>query len=178
MCHVGPTWNQATSPKQTEVPNADSQQVCCHGLLGCCSLAALSCCSILHKYAGYYTRTQGLHEVLTHAYLCILTPIQAYLRCGHTYCIVLAAIYVTMSADAFCAAPAVYASKSFKIDDGRQLMMNWVVETSVGCTEQCSKGTPFTNASVSSANFTGTVLCSRDYCVSVTLTVPVRLELK
>lgn len=45
--------------------------------------------------------------------------------------------------------PAVYASKSFKLDDGRQLMMSWVLETSVGCTEQCTKGTAFTNASVS-----------------------------
>ncbi|KAL3134801.1 hypothetical protein ABBQ32_007784 [Trebouxia sp. C0010 RCD-2024] len=42
---------------------------------------------------------------------------------------------------------AVYASKSFKLDDGRQLMMSWVLETSVGCTEQCTKGTAFTNAS-------------------------------
>ena len=44
---------------------------------------------------------------------------------------------------------AVYASKSFELDDGRQLMMNWVFETSVGCSGQCSAGTAFTNASVS-----------------------------
>ncbi len=44
---------------------------------------------------------------------------------------------------------AVYASKSFEVDDGRRLMMNWVFETSVGCSGQCSAGTAFTNASVS-----------------------------
>lgn len=49
----------------------------------------------------------------------------------------------------FSALAGVYASKSFKIDDGRQLMLSWLVETSVGCTEQCTKGTAFTNASVS-----------------------------
>ena len=50
---------------------------------------------------------------------------------------------------------SVYASKSFKVDDGRQLMMSWIFETSVGCDQMCSSGTPFTNASVSSL----TLLC-------------------
>ena len=44
---------------------------------------------------------------------------------------------------------SVYASKSFRLDDGRQLMMSWIFETSVGCDQMCSSGTPFTNASVS-----------------------------
>ncbi|DBB18751.1 hypothetical protein WJX82_009075 [Trebouxia sp. C0006] len=42
---------------------------------------------------------------------------------------------------------SIYASKSFELDDGRRLMMNWVFETSVGCSGQCSAGTAFTNAS-------------------------------
>ncbi|MEW5308893.1 MAG: hypothetical protein WDW38_000814 [Sanguina aurantia] len=39
---------------------------------------------------------------------------------------------------------AVYASKSFLLEDGRRLWLGWVYEDSVGCSESCAKGTPFT----------------------------------
>lgn len=39
---------------------------------------------------------------------------------------------------------SVYASKTFRTNDNRTIWMGWVFETSIGCTEQCSAGSPLT----------------------------------
>lgn len=41
---------------------------------------------------------------------------------------------------------SVYASKTFLTSDGRRLWWGWVYETSAGCSEMCSQGTPLTDA--------------------------------
>ncbi|KAK9835357.1 hypothetical protein WJX81_004418 [Elliptochloris bilobata] len=41
---------------------------------------------------------------------------------------------------------SVYASKSFRTNDNRTIWMGWVFETSTGCSEQCSAGSPLTQA--------------------------------
>ena len=41
---------------------------------------------------------------------------------------------------------SVYASKTFRTNDNRTMWMGWVFETSTGCTEQCSAGSPLTQA--------------------------------
>ena len=43
---------------------------------------------------------------------------------------------------------SVYASKSWRAEDGRRLWMGWVFETLAGCFQQCSSGTPFTTSQV------------------------------
>ncbi len=69
-----------------------------------------------------------------------LEPVQ---HCSSSHC------NINMQVIRLAHSAAVYASKSFELDDGRRLMMNWVFETSVGCSGQCSAGTAFTIASVS-----------------------------
>lgn len=41
---------------------------------------------------------------------------------------------------------SVYASKTFRTNDNRTIWVGWVFETSTGCTEQCSAGSPLTQA--------------------------------
>lgn len=43
---------------------------------------------------------------------------------------------------------SVYASKTFKLKDGRRLLLGWVYETAVGCEAECSTGTNFTDSLV------------------------------
>ncbi len=43
---------------------------------------------------------------------------------------------------------SVYASKTFRVRDGRRLLLGWVYETAAGCESQCSAGTNFTNSLV------------------------------
>ncbi len=43
---------------------------------------------------------------------------------------------------------SVYASKTFKLKDGRRLLLGWVYETAVGCEAECSAGTNFTDSLV------------------------------
>ena len=41
-----------------------------------------------------------------------------------------------------------YASKTFKLRDGRRMLLGWVYETAAGCESQCSTGTNFTDSLV------------------------------
>ena len=43
---------------------------------------------------------------------------------------------------------SVYASKSFRTEDGRRVLLGWAFETAAGCVEQCSLGTNFTDSLV------------------------------
>ena len=44
---------------------------------------------------------------------------------------------------------SIYASKTFKLRDGRRLLLGWVYETAAGCEAECSAGTNFTDSLVS-----------------------------
>ena len=46
---------------------------------------------------------------------------------------------------------SVYASKTFRLRDGRRVLLGWVYETAAGCESQCSTGTNFTDSLVSPA---------------------------
>ena len=44
---------------------------------------------------------------------------------------------------------SIYASKTFKLKDGRRVLLGWAYETAAGCESECSTGTNFTNSLVS-----------------------------
>ncbi len=44
---------------------------------------------------------------------------------------------------------SIYASKTFKLKDGRRVLLGWAYETTAGCESECSTGTNFTNSLVS-----------------------------
>ena len=46
---------------------------------------------------------------------------------------------------------SIYASKTFKLKDGRRVLLGWAYETAAGCESECSTGTNFTNSLVSSS---------------------------